>query len=151
MVLKVCGSVVLLTVGLLAAPAAQQGGGARAEIEKAVAAFVTAYNSGDAAAIAKMYSADAQLFPPNSDVVRGAEGIEKLWKGAMTAGVKSVKLVVVEVEAHGNSAHEIGTYSMIAADGREVDRGKYIVIWKKEGNTWKLHRDIWNSSVPAKH
>ena len=153
MMLKVCGSVacVVFTVALLAVPAAQQGGTASTEIKQAVAAFVTAFNKGDAASIAKMYSADAQVFPPNSEVVRGAEGIEKLWKGAMTMGVKSVKLTPVEIEAHGTSAHETGTYSMLAADGKEVDRGKYIVIWKKDGTAWKLHRDIWNSSVPAKH
>jgi ketosteroid isomerase-like protein len=30
-----------------------------------------------------------------------------------------------------------------------MDRGKYIVVWKDEGGKWKLHRDIWNSSLPA--
>jgi hypothetical protein len=30
-----------------------------------------------------------------------------------------------------------------------LDQGKYIVIWKREKGQWKLHRDIFNSSVPA--
>jgi ketosteroid isomerase-like protein len=30
-----------------------------------------------------------------------------------------------------------------------VDQGKYIVIWKQDGGQWKLHRDIFNSSLPA--
>ena len=29
-----------------------------------------------------------------------------------------------------------------------MDSGKFIVIWKQEGGQWKLHRDIWNSSMP---
>jgi hypothetical protein len=33
-------------------------------------------------------------------------------------------------------------------DGKVLDKGKYIVIWKKEDGTWKLHRDIWTTSVP---
>jgi hypothetical protein len=24
-----------------------------------------------------------------------------------------------------------------------------LVIWKRDGDDWKLHRDIWNSSVPT--
>ena len=36
------------------------------------------------------------------------------------------------------------------ADGGVVaDRGKYIVIWKNEGGSWKLHKDIFNTSQPA--
>jgi hypothetical protein len=30
-----------------------------------------------------------------------------------------------------------------------LDNGKYVVIWKQKGDRWKLHPDIWNSSLPA--
>jgi hypothetical protein len=30
------------------------------------------------------------------------------------------------------------------------DRGKYIVIWRKVGCQWKLHRDIFNTNMPEK-
>lgn len=135
----------------VAAPvAAQQGSGIKAEIEKANDAFVAAFGKGDAAAMAKMYSSDGQVFPPNSEVVTGAAAIQKLWKDAMEMGVKSISLKVTETQQHGASmAHEVGAYAMVGADGKELDRGKYIVIWKKEGNAWKIHRDIWNTSVPA--
>jgi hypothetical protein len=64
--------------------------------------------------------------------------------------VKSARLTATEVQQHGATvAHEVGTYAMLGADGKELDRGKYIVIWKKEGNAWKIHRDIWNTSMPA--
>lgn len=33
--------------------------------------------------------------------------------------------------------------------GNVADRGKYLVIWNRDGATWKLHRDIWNTSMPA--
>lgn len=128
---------------------AQKSGDVKAQIEKANAEFMAAFAKGDAAAIAKMYSSDASVFAPNADVIQGADGIQKLWKGAMDMGVKSVKLQATEVEAHGTIANEVGSYSMMAADGKEIDRGKYIVIWKREGNAWKLHRDIWNTSMPA--
>ena len=128
---------------------AQKSGDMKAEIDKANEAFAAAFAKGDAAAIAKMYSTDARVFPPNSDAIQGADAIEKLWKGAMDMGVKSVKLQATEVEAHGAVVNEVGSYSMLAADGKQLDRGKYLVIWKREGNAWKLHRDIWNTSMPA--
>ena len=66
-------------------------------------------------------------------------------------GVKGVSLVTVEVEGHGDTAHEIGTFELRGADAKVLDHGKYVVIWKKNGSSWKLHRDIWTTSVaPAK-
>ncbi len=31
---------------------------------------------------------------------------------------------------------------------KNVDKGKYIVVWKKENGDWKVWRDIWNSDNP---
>lgn len=140
------GAVLAMVVAAQAQP-----GDVRAQIDKANAAFVAAFAKGDAPAIAAMYTTDAQAFPPNSDIVRGRAAIQKLWEGAMGMGVKSVKLQATEVEGHGTMAHEVGTYAMIGADGKEIDHGKYIVIWKREGTAWKLHRDIWNTNRPAAH
>jgi ketosteroid isomerase-like protein len=34
-------------------------------------------------------------------------------------------------------------------DGTIADKGKYIVVWKKEDGKWKLHRDLSNSDLPV--
>jgi hypothetical protein len=72
-----------------------------------------------------------------------------VWKGMMDSGAKSGKLNTLEVSGSGNSALEVGTYEIMDKDGKVLDKGKYMVHWKKIGSTWKLHRDIWNSSMPA--
>jgi hypothetical protein len=43
----------------------------------------------------------------------------------------------------------MGQYTLRGAGGAGdlIDRGKYIVIWKLIQGEWKLHRDIWNSSL----
>jgi ketosteroid isomerase-like protein len=33
---------------------------------------------------------------------------------------------------------------LVAKDGK-VDQARYVVVWKREGGRWKLHRDIWNA------
>lgn len=120
----------------------------RAAVEAANKHFMAAFGKGDAAALAMMYTTGALAFPPNGDITRGREAIQKLWAGALATGVKALSLITVEVEGHGDTAHEVGTYEMHDAAGKVVDRGKYVVIWKREQGQWKLHRDIWNTNIP---
>ena len=134
---------------LAAGPAGAQSASPKAAIEAAAKRFEADFAKGDATAVASHYTAGGQAFPPNGDVARGREAIAKLWKGAMDAGVKTVKLVVVEVEPHGDTAYEVGTYTLLGEGGKTVDNGKYVVIWKRDGGQWKIHRDIWNTSMPA--
>ncbi len=121
----------------------------RAEIETAYEGFVAAFTQGDAAALAGRYTTDAQLLPPNSDFVTGTDAIKAFWQGVFDMGIKGANLETVEVEAHGETATEIGKYTMFVEGGQVADAGKYVVTWKNEQGTWKLHRDIWNTSQPA--
>ena len=50
-------------------------------------------------------------------------------------------------EGHGNTAIEEGKYTLRGESGNVLDRGKYIVIWKQQVGQWKLHRDIWTTSL----
>ena len=43
---------------------------------------------------------------------------------------------------------ETGKYTMMDADGKVVYDGKYMVIWKRDGDGWKIHRDMGNSNRP---
>jgi len=44
--------------------------------------------------------------------------------------------------------NEVGSYSMTDKKGKEIDKGKYIVLWKMEDGKWKIHRDVFNSDMP---
>ena len=79
----------------------------------------------------------------------GWPGVQAFWQGAMDMGVKAAKLETVEVTLLGDAAYEVGRYAMEAAGGQLLDRGKYVVIWQRHGDAWKLHRDIWNTSQTA--
>jgi len=111
--------------------------------------FMAAFGHKNAGALAKLYTKEGQLFPPGSDVVTGGSAIQAFWQGALDAGLAQVKLDTVEVEGHRDTAIEVGRYTLRGADGKVADAGKYLVIWKVEGRSWKLHRDIWNSSPPS--
>jgi ketosteroid isomerase-like protein len=111
--------------------------------------FMAAFGQKNAGALAKVYTKGGQLLPPGSEVVAGGAAIQAFWQGALDAGLAQVTLDTVEVEGHRDTAIEVGRYTLRGAGGQVADAGKYLVIWKVEGRSWKLHRDIWNSSPPS--
>jgi uncharacterized protein (TIGR02246 family) len=124
----------------------------RKAIEEGNAKWTEAYNRGDAAAVAALYTDEATVMPPNSEMVKGRQGIQGLWNSFMTMGVKDVTLTTMDVGGGGNTAYETGNYSLTIqpeSQAAMTDSGKYVVVWKKQADgTWKLHVDIWNSSMP---
>jgi len=121
----------------------------RSGIEAANRQFMEAFGRGDAASVARLYTASAQLLPANSDFVAGTTAIQRFWQRAMDMGLKEAVLETLELEAHGETAHEVGRYTLKTAGGQAADAGKYLVIWMQEGGAWKLQRDIWTTSRPA--
>jgi uncharacterized protein (TIGR02246 family) len=122
---------------------------ARQAIEAANRNLTASLARGDAAGMATLYTANGQLLPPNSDVASGTQAIQAFWQAVIGMGIKEATLQTGEVEAHGDTAFEVGRFTLKGEGGHVLDQGKYIVIWKQEGGQWKLHRDIWNSSQPA--
>lgn len=116
----------------------------RDAVEAGNKAFVAAFLRGDAAAISQLYTESAQVIGPGEPVARGRAAIAAAWQKAIDAGVKDVKLETAQVESAGDLAYETGTVQLVAKDGK-VTQARYVVVWKREGGRWKLHRDIWNS------
>jgi uncharacterized protein (TIGR02246 family) len=123
----------------------------KTSVEAANKNWMNAFKNADASAVARLYTARAQLLPANSDVVEGTDAIRSFWQSGMNMGIKNVVLETIEVEDLGDTAIEGGRYRLLVANGSVADGGKYIVVWKNEGGTWKLHRDIWTTSQPAKN
>ena len=141
----------LVATGLLVALPASAADDVRAAIEAANKNWETAASRSDGPGVAALYTAQGQLLPAHSDVVSGAEAIGQFFQAAFDSGMKGASLVTLEVEDHGDTAYEVGKFEFLGADGAVLDHGKYLVIWKKEDASWKLHRDMWTTSVaPAK-
>lgn len=123
------------------------------EVREALSAgnkrFMETFERGDAAGMATLYTENGQLLPPNTDIVSGRQGIQAFWQGAIDMGIKAMKLETTELEEHGDTAIAVGKYTLSGEGDQVIDSGKYVVILKQEGGQWRLHRDIWNSSMPA--
>ena len=136
-------AILALCLGLLSAPALAQ---SKAAIQKLNDQWAAAFNKGDAAAVAAMYTSDAYVLPAAAPMVQGRAAIEKLWQGAMQQ-MSDVKVTTIAVKPLGPSAaREIGTASFKTKSQPPQDGAiKYAVVWQKEGGQWKLLQDIWNT------
>jgi uncharacterized protein (TIGR02246 family) len=117
------------------------------EIHTIAKSFESTFSRSDVAGIANFYTDNGMLLPPGSDFIQGKQDIGAYWQEAIDMGIKNIKLDIIEIEQHGDTAVEMSNYTLSSADDQVMDQGKGIVIWKHEDGTWKLHRDIWNSSV----
>ena len=101
------------------------------------------------------YADDASMFPPNAPVATGKEAIRAVWSQLFTTPGFAISGQTTKVEASLGSdlAYEIGIYEFTMPDpaGKPVmDRGKYVVVWKKQADSsWKAIVDIFNSDLPA--
>jgi ketosteroid isomerase-like protein len=63
---------ILLPTGLIASQP-------RAHIDDILVKFVAAFNAGDGATVASLYSEDAALFPPGGERIDGRSAIQAFW------------------------------------------------------------------------
>ncbi len=115
--------------------------------------WVAAVARKDAAAVAAFYAPDGSVLPPNGPEARGTQAVAEFWSGLLA--LRNVQLTFaptqVVVAQSGDIAYDIGTYalSFTTDKGPVKDSGKYVVVWKKVNEHWKVAADIFNSNAPA--
>jgi len=117
-------------------------------ISAANRSFESAFQVQNAATLAGLYTSNGTLLPPGGEPVNGTAGIQAFWQAVFNAGIRGARLTTTELHDCGDTAVEVGSYELLGATNNVLDRGKYVVIWRQETGQWKLHRDIWNTSIP---
>ena len=62
--------------------------------------------------------------------------------------VGGLNITTTDVWGTADFVAEEGTLSMLDKAGKEIDKGKYIALWKMEDGKWKIFRDCFNSDNP---
>ena len=117
-------------------------------IEEQNERYEAAWNEQDAQALASYYSTQAITMPPNSEMLRGRNNILEDMRATFESGATTLDLETLEIGGDPNDVWEVGIFTVYGPDEEVLDRGKYIVIWKKEDGEWKIQRDIWNTDMP---
>jgi ketosteroid isomerase-like protein len=122
--------------------------GVRAAIDAANAETGRLVAAGDGAAIGLQYAEDGEVLPAHGEAVRGPAAIGRQFQSAIDAGMRRLALTADVVETHGDTAIEYGRYAAADADGRPLDHGKYVVVWRRGPEGWQRYRDIGTTSLP---
>ena len=119
-------------------------------IDSTNAVFGSMISKGDSVGLASLYTSDAKFMMPNMPTASGRSGVQTGFAGLFSAmGTPGLTLTANEVWGTEELVTEVGSYTMTDKTGKEIDKGKYIDLWKMEDGRWKLHRDIFNSDMPA--
>ena len=122
----------------------------REAIREANRKLQDAFQQRNARAISALYTEDAMLLPPGSEPIEGAGCVAEFWEAVLQIGAKGFQIEPLEIDPQGATAIDLGRYTLHDDAGELFDRGQYIVIWKLIQGEWRIHRDIWNSSLSGK-
>ena len=122
---------------------------AKKEIEEANSNFMNVLSKGDSVGLANCYTADAKFMSSNAPAVAGRNNIQSAVAGLINAGVTKLNLKLLDAWGTEALVAEEGEFTLATKDGTQIDKGKYIILWKKEDGKWKLFRDIFNSDLPV--
>ncbi len=112
-------------------------------------AWVERYAANDAAGIAALYTEDAQLLPPDLEIVGGRAAIQEFFTRTNPPGSAAIEIATVETHVFGEYAHRQGSYLLKGPDGGTVRAGKFLELWKKADGRWLIHREMWSANAPA--
>ena len=103
--------------------------------------------------VAAFYTADAVVMPPDQPMVSGQEQIKGFWQAMFGAGLRDGALEIVQVEASGDLACEVGKYTLtIDPTGAApvLAQGKYLVVHRRQPDgSWKAIADMFSGNGPA--
>ncbi len=113
-------------------------------------AFKSAFNKGDAKAIAALWTHDCEYTDETGRSIQGRDAIEKEYAALFAAhpGVQMETSVSSIKMFGGKAATEDGTSMVKNSDGAPLSRGHYTAILLKEGDNW-LTASVREHASPA--
>jgi ketosteroid isomerase-like protein len=110
-------------------------------------ALEQAYTRRDLDATVALFADDAEILPQHGPAIRGRQEIEAYFRDQITP--KMVYDTDTEMTlVRGDLGVEQGRYRVRnVRRGSDVEEGKYVHVWRRQNNDWKLYRIIYNTDV----
>ena len=147
----------ILSAVLLACNANQQLSNSNLEeAKKAVAesnaVYFQSFVKNDSSIFINRYAEDACIMAPNSPKVCGRNAALKFFRAAYDIyGMRNGKFITTDVYGDGvEFVTEEGLWQSFDATGKLFDDGKFLVLWKKTKDGWKMYRDSFSSNRNSK-
>jgi uncharacterized protein (TIGR02246 family) len=111
--------------------------------------LMKAFKADDSAGVANCFTTDAKLMCSNRPSIEGKESIRSYFSNMMRKGIAAIDLKTIKILGDSSILAEEGTYLFSDSQKKQIDKGKYIVLWKQEAGNWKMDRDMWTSDLPS--
>ena len=104
--------------------------------------FSEQIKNGDSMALASHYASDAAILLSNTEPIRGKD-ILSAWGSMLRAGSADISFQTIDLTGSNDFLIETG-YIVTKINEDNINKSKYLVIWKKQNGEWKLYRDMVN-------
>jgi ketosteroid isomerase-like protein len=120
---------------------------ARNAIAASNALYFESFKKNDPSIFISSYAEDACILAPNAPQICGREGAAKFFRTAYDSyGLRGGKFITTAVYGDGAGyVVEEGLWQSINAKGALFDKGKFLVLWKKTPEGWKMFRDSFSA------
>jgi uncharacterized protein (TIGR02246 family) len=120
-----------------------------ARIDKVRQEFNRAYGAGNAADLASLLAEQAVWMPPGEPVVIGRSAIRDRYAAQFATTHSNFTLGPGDIRISNDLAWLWGTYERIdipvGGGPSQTTIGKYLMVFGREGDTWKILGDCWNT------
>jgi len=125
---------------------------ARSAIAESNAVYFQAFVKGDSSIFIDRYAKDCCIMPPNVASMCGGDAALNFFRLAFyNMALRDGNFVTTAVYGNGDGfVTEEGKFQLRDGSNAIIDDGKYLVLWKKTDNGWKMFRDCFSSNHSAK-
>jgi ketosteroid isomerase-like protein len=126
---------------------------AKSAIAQSNAIYFQSFSTGDSTIFIHRYAEDCSIMAPDAPALSGKDAPLDFWRIAYyKIGLRNGKFITKQVYGDGNQyVTEEGLWLSYDANNKLFDHGKFLVLWKKTADGWKMFRDSFSSDVPKKH
>ena len=118
------------------------------DLEAVNTALVNKFNTGEISALTELYSKNAVMLPPSSEILTGADSIKGYWDQLRSIGVTRYSIYPVDFWIEGNVAYSTSLWEAsretAGNDVITMDGNISSVFEKQEDGSWKIKLQSWN-------
>jgi ketosteroid isomerase-like protein len=116
---------------------------------EATTQYGTAIVGGDFEKLRSLMDSDIMLMPPTASAIQGVDAsIQYMQSGPPMEGSISAERIF----GSGSQAYVRGNFNLTVNvnDSTQIENnGKFVEVWEKRNDGWKVVIDIWNSNAAA--
>jgi len=119
---------------------------ARKAIAESNGIYFQAFAKGNPSIFIDRYTKDCWIMPANTPALCGVDAPFDFFEAAYQIGVRNGKFITTEIYGDAEEfVTEVGLFQLFDVNNTMFDNGKFLVLWKKTPNGWKMFRDSFSS------